>query len=119
MPKTIVNERDLDLAYEAIARDPRYAHFINIPERIIRCLDHFGITYPRVEVRRRLCVYYLFIGVVDDKIDRGELKIGKDILDRFNDRVPCSDDRIRTSRVSLVTEVLKQNISDDVYPTVV
>ena len=52
--------------WETIARDPRYAHFINIPERIIHCLDHFGINYDRVEVTRRLRAYYLFIGVVDE-----------------------------------------------------
>src|SRR5260221_1594597 len=119
MPETIADARDFDLAYEAIARDPRYTHFINIPDRIIRCLDHFGITCNRIEIRQRLRAYYLFIGVVDDRIDRGELEIGKDVLDRFNDRVPCSADRTVGSRVSLVTEVLKQNISDDDYPPVV
>ena len=119
MSETIVHDRDLDLAYQAIARDHRYAHFINIPERIIRCLDHFGITCNRIEVSQRLRAYYLFIGVVDDAIDSGKLEIGRDILDRFHHRVPCSDDRTRASRVSLVTEVLKQNISDDVYPLVV
>ena len=109
----------VDLAYQAIARDPRYAHFINIPERIIRCLDHFGIACDPVEVRQRLRAYYLFIGVVDDAIDCGKLEIGRDILERFHNRVPCFDDRTRGSRVSLVTEVLKRNISDEVYPLVV
>src|SRR5712692_3362709 len=119
MPVTIADDLDLDLAYQAIARDPRYAHFINIPERIIRCLDHFGIACNPVEVSQRLRAYYLFIGVVDDAIDSGKLEIGKDILERFHARVPCFDDRTRASRVSLVTEVLKQDISDDVYPLVV
>ena len=116
MPETIADACDFDLAYEAIARDPRYAHFINIPARIIRCLDHFGITCNRIEVGQRLRAYYLFIGVVDEAIDRGELEIGKDILDRFDDRAPASAARTVASRVSLVTEVLKQNISDDDYP---
>jgi hypothetical protein len=116
MTETIAHDRDFDLAYQAIARDPRYAHFINIPERIIRCLDHFGITCNRIEVSQRLRAYYLFIGVVDDAIDSGKLEIGKDILERFHNRVPCFDDRTRGSRVSLVTEVLKQAISDEVYP---
>src|SRR5712692_4650234 len=109
----------VDLAYQAIARDPRYAHFINIPERIIRCLDHFGIACDPVEIRQGLRAYYLFIGVVDDAIDCGKLEIGRDILERFRNRVPCFDDRTRGSRVSLVIEVLKQNISDEVYPLVV
>ena len=119
MPETIADACDFDLAYQAIARDPRYAHFINIPERIIRCLDYFHLACSRIEVRQRLRAYYLFIGMVDDRIDRGELEIGKDILERFNDRVPCSANRTVGSPVSLVTEVLKQNISDDVYPAVV
>jgi hypothetical protein len=116
MPATIVHDRDLHLAYQAIACDPRYAHFINVPDRIIRCLDHFGIACDRVEVRQRLRAYYLFIGVVDDAIDSGKLEIGKDILARFHVRVPCYDERTVGSRVSLVTEVLKQDISDEVYP---
>src|SRR5438552_15688241 len=101
MPETIADACDLDLAYQAIARDPRYAHFINIPERIIRCLDYFHLACNRIEVSQRLRAYYLFIGVVDDKIDRGTLEIGKDILERFNDRVPWSDDSTRASPVSL------------------
>ncbi len=119
MSETIADDRDLDRAYQAITRDPRYAHFINIPERIIRCLDYFHIACNRIEVRQRLRAYYLFIGVVDDKIDRGELEIGKDILERFQDRAACFDNRTLASGVSLVTEVLKQNISDDDYPPVV
>ncbi|HSP62386.1 MAG TPA: hypothetical protein VLQ90_05320 [Pyrinomonadaceae bacterium] len=119
MSETIADDRDLDLAYQAIARDPRYAHLINIPERIIRCLDHFGPACNRIEVRQKLRAYYLFIGVVDDKIDRDELEIGRDILEGFHHRVPCFDDRTRASSLSLVTEVLKQNISDDAYPLVV
>ena len=116
MSETIAHDRDLDLAYQAIARDPRYAHFINIPERIMRCLDHFGIACDPVEVRKRLRAYYLFIGVVDEAIDSGKLEIGKDILERFHVLVPCFDDRTLASRVSLVTEVLKQDLSDEVYP---
>src|SRR5712691_9311546 len=119
MPETIADACDLDLAYQAVGRDPRYAHFINIPERIIRCLDYFQLPCNRIEVSQRLRAYYLFIGVVDDRIDRGELEIGKDILEHFNDRVPCSADGTVGSRVSLVTEVLKQNISDDDYLAVV
>jgi hypothetical protein len=119
MPETIADACDFDLAYQAVARDPRYAHFMNIAERIIRCLDYFHLDCNRIGVRQRLRAYYLFIGVVDDRIDRGELEIGKDVLERFSDRVPCSADGARASRVTLVTEVLKQNISDDVYPAAV
>ena len=40
--------------WETIARDPRYAHFINIPERIIRRLDYFEIKCNQAKVRRTL-----------------------------------------------------------------
>jgi len=29
---------DFEAAYQAIASDPKYSHFVNIPARIIRCL---------------------------------------------------------------------------------
>src|SRR5713101_8157293 len=106
MSETIADDRDLDRAYQAITRDPRYAHFINIPERIIRCLDYFGIACDRTEVRQRLRAYYLFIGVADEAIDAGKIEMGEHILARFHDRVPSFDQR--TSRVGVATEVLKQ-----------
>src|SRR5262245_31941288 len=75
---------DLD-AYESIAADPRYRHFINIPERVTRCLDHFGIKYSHADVGQRLRVYYLFIGVVDEAIDFGAREAGEDILARLQE----------------------------------
>lgn len=112
---TEMTARDVRLdAYESIACDPRYAHFINIPERIIRCLDHFAIEYNCNEVRRRLLAYYLFIGVVDDAIDSGKVEVGREILGRFHGRLPGFPDR--TSRVDLAIEVLKDNICEEIYP---
>src|SRR5215831_11041343 len=115
MPEITTREIDLD-AYESIVRDPRYAHFVNIPERITRCLDHFAIGYNGNEVRRKLLAYYLFIGVVDDAIDLGEIEIevGSQSLARFHDRCPGFSNR--TSRVGLATDVLKNNICEEVYP---
>src|SRR2546425_10402077 len=40
--------------YEDIACDGRYQHFVRIPPRIVRCLDHFGIESNRTLVRKRL-----------------------------------------------------------------
>ena len=116
MSETIAHDRELDQAYQRIASDPRYAHFINIPERIIRCLDYFGIACDRTEVRQRLRAYYLFIGVADEAIDAGKIEMGEHILARFHDRVPSFDQR--TSRVGVATEVLKQNIGDEIYPAI-
>src|SRR5438105_13756246 len=100
--------------WKIIARDSRYAHFINIPERIIRCLDHFDIECDQEEVRRTLRAYYLFIGVVDDAIDSGEIEMGEHILACFYDRDRSFDQR--TWRVRVTIDVLKQNISDEIYP---
>src|SRR5437764_1905295 len=105
--KMIWDKAKLD-GWETIARDPRYAHFINIPERIIRCLDYFKIKSNQAKVRRTLRAYYLFIGVVDDAIDSDEIEIGRHILACFYDRVRAFDRR--TSQVRLTIEVLKQNI---------
>src|SRR5438132_5672728 len=98
--------------WETIARDPRYAHFVNIPDRIIRCLDYFEIKCNQTKVRRTLRAYYLFIGVVDDAIDSGEIEMGRHILACFYDRVRAFDRR--TSQVRVTIEVLKQNIDDEI-----
>ena len=98
--------------WETIARDPRYAHFVNIPGRIIRCLDYFKIKCNQAKVRRALRAYYLFIGVVDDAIDSGEIEMGQHILACFYDRVRAFDRR--TSQVRVTIEVLKQNIDDEI-----
>src|SRR5216684_1045414 len=101
---------ELERLYQTIALDPRYAHFANIPERIIRCLNHFRVVCDPIEARKRLLSYYLFIGVVDETIDCGRLEIGQQVLDRFSTRIPCLDEETQRSAVNLMTEILKQHI---------
>jgi len=101
-------------AYDTIAHDPKYRHFVRIPERIIHCLDYFRIAGNRVAVRRVLHAYYVFIGVVDNAIDSGELGIGSVVLYHFERRTPVIGEST-ISDVTLMTEVLKCHISDDVY----
>ena len=60
---------DVEHAYQTLAAAPKYKHFVRIPDRIIQCIDYFGIECDRVTTRERLQAYYLFIGVVDDAID--------------------------------------------------
>jgi hypothetical protein len=109
---------DVERLYQTIVLDPKFAHFVHIPERIIHCLDHFGVGCDRMEIEVRLRSYYLFIGVVDDAIDSGQLEIGKQILERLGTRIPSFDEQTRVSCVHLATEVLKRDISDEVYPAV-
>jgi len=110
---------DFEAAYRAIASDPKYNHFVNIPARIIRCLDYFGIAGDRELIRGRLQSYYLFIGVVDNAIDSGQIGIGARVLNCLNTQVPMFDGNSRDCRVKLITEVLKHHISDDCYPLII
>ena len=110
---------DFVAAYQAMANDPKYNHFVNIPARIIRCLDYFGIAGDRELIRGRLQSYYLFIGVVDNAIDSGQIGIGARVLNCLNTQVPMFDGNSRDCRVKLITEVLKHHISDDCYPLII
>src|SRR5258708_10418010 len=71
-------------AYQDLAGDPRYRHFVHIPDRIIQCIDYFGIPCDRTAASNRLHAYYLFIGVVDDAIDSGKIEAGRAILEYLN-----------------------------------
>ena len=110
---------DFEVAYQAIANDPNYKHFVNIPARITGCLDYFATAGDRELISGRLQSYYLFIGVVDNAMDSGQIGIGATVLDCLNTRVPMFDSNSRNSRVKLIAEVLKHHISDDSYPVIV
>ena len=103
-------------AYRHLADDPKYQHFVRIPDRIIQCIGYFGIACDHTAVRARLHAYYLFIGVVDDAIDSGRIDAGKLILKYLNTLAPEFDDEARRSSVRLITEVLKCSISEDAHP---
>lgn len=103
-------------AYHDLGDDPKYHHFVRIPDRIIQCVDYFGIECDRVATRARLHAYYLFIGVVDDAIDSGQIDTGRLILDYLSTRVPLFDETVRRSRVKLITEILKCQADEETYP---
>lgn len=105
---------DVRRAYQDLAEDPKYQHFVRIPERILRCLDYFGVACKREETRDRLLSYYLFIGVVDSAIDSGHVEGGERILTQLSSRAHFPDAEIESVR--LATSVLKSQISDDSYP---
>lgn len=107
---------DVSLAYQAIADDPKYKHFVRIPDRIIRCIEHFGIRCDPLVTGARLRAYYLFIGVVDDAIDSGQIGTGRLILDYLSRPLPLFNETVRRSRVKLITEILKYQASDETYP---
>lgn len=104
---------DVDNAYRAIAGDPQYRHFINIPARIVQCIDYFGIAGNREMIKDRLQSYYLFIGVIDNALDSTQLSIGAGVLDCLEARSPALEEACRQSDVSLVTAVLKCHIHND------
>lgn len=108
---------DIRRAYHDLANLPKYQHFLHIPDRIIQCMDYFGITCDRPVTRARLLAYYLFIGVVDDAIDSGKIDTGRLILEEFlGTPQPVFDAEARRSSVRLITEILKSTISDQIYP---
>ena len=110
---------DVRRAYQDLADDPKYQHFVRIPDRIVQCVDHFGIRCDRTAVRMRLHTYYLFIGVVDDAIDSGRIDTGSLILEYLSTPSPVFDEEARRSSVKLMTEVLKSHISDETYPLMI
>ena len=98
---------------QQIARSPKYQHFVNIPGRIIRCLDYLGIAGDRELIKNRLQAYYLFIGVVDEAIDSEGLGIGAEVLEYLTSRDSPGDRLRKYSIVTAVTQLLKQQMDED------
>jgi hypothetical protein len=103
-------------AYRDLAADSRYRHFVRIPDRIIQCVDYFGVACDHAAVRAKLHAYYLFIGVVDDAIDSSRIDTGKLILEYLSTSTPDFDEAARYSCVRLITEILKVHIDQGDYP---
>ncbi len=106
----------IDRAYQDLAADPRYRHFVSIPDRIIRSIDHFGVPCDRPVARARLHAYYLFIGVIDDAIDSGTIAAGRLILDDLSNPAPLFTEETSQSKVRLITAILKNHLHDEIYP---
>ena len=107
-------DETLSRRFDGVSKDPRYRHFVRIPQRILRCLDYFEIECDRAAVARRLRAYYLFIGVLDDAIDSGQLEAGRIALQRFQSK----DTRVESttlSDVNVMIEVLKCEACDEAY----
>ena len=92
------NEIEITKRYEAVACDPRYFQFANIPNRILSCLESYATVRQPEMIQARLLAYYLFIGVVDDDIEAGEFEIGEKILSRLANPLPCFDEHARSSK---------------------
>jgi hypothetical protein len=106
---------DVARAYRDLADLPKYKHFVRIPDRILQCIDYFGIACDRVATRTRLHAYYLFIGVVDDAIDSGRVDTGRLILEYLGTPAPLFDEEVRLSNVRLITEILKSHATGANY----
>jgi hypothetical protein len=101
--------------YRDIADDPKYQHFVRIPDRLLHCIDYFGIECDREVTRSRLHAYYLFIGVADDAIDSGRVDTAKRVLAYLTTPAPVFDDIPEPSNVRLLTEILKSQVNDETY----
>jgi hypothetical protein len=99
-----------------IANDPKYQHFVRIPDRILQCIDYFGIECDREVTRSRLLTYYLFIGVADDAIDSGRIDTGRLILDYLTAPAAAFDETEGRSNLRLLTEILKCQTDNETYP---
>jgi hypothetical protein len=108
---------DIERSYRALADDPKYKHFVSIPARILRCVDYFGLECDRTETTARLRSYYLFIGVVDNAIDSGNVDTGELVLGYLSAQNSLPEEEIVSSSLRLVTEILKRHISDASYST--
>lgn len=117
-PQNSFSSADSQRRYQAIGANRKYRHFTRIPRRIIRCLDYFGVSCDSVVVERRLRAYYLFIGVVDNAIDSGQLQVSQIVLRHFESRATRLDQSTNVSEIALVTERLINEISDETYPEV-
>jgi hypothetical protein len=103
------------VAYRDLSADPRYRHFVRIPDRIIQCVDYFGVACDHAAVKAKLHAYYLFIGVVDDAIDSSRIDAGKLILEYLSTPAPEFDEAAGYSSVRLITEILKVHINHGDY----
>jgi len=110
---------NLQGSYDDLARDPKYQHFARIPDRIIQCIDYFGIACNREVTQARLQAYYLFIGVVDDAIDSGRIDTGRFVFDHLGRAAPVFDEATQRSSVRLITEILKSHLCEETRPLIV
>lgn len=110
------SEDAADAVFDRIAREPRYQHFVRIPNRIVSCLDYFEVVVDRAAAERALCAYYLFIGVVDQALDSGDDRIATMVFDRLKSLVI---DHSVVSDAAFMTETLKRELDHNTRPMIV
>ena len=111
----LVDPGEIEQRYDAIAHDASYFQFANIPARILSCLEQYATVRQPETIQARLLAYYLFIGIVDDEIESGDPEIGRRILERLSNPLPCFDETVRMSKPEFMTEVLKRHINPFVH----
>src|SRR5215207_7953732 len=109
-------EADAERRYRDISRDERYGHYARIPERVCRCLEHFGVHFDRAAVAERLRTYYVFVGVADDAIDAGSVHAGARILEQLIADAPAFEEGPPLSAAGLATEALRRHLCTDPHP---
>ena len=102
--------------YDQILGAARYRHFARIPGRIVRCLNYFKVGGDHAAAARILGAYYLFIAVVDDAIDSGELQTAAKVFEHL---AMCKQaDPSDLSEVAVMTENLKRQLDYKVDSTI-
>jgi hypothetical protein len=101
----------------SIYTHPCFQHYIRIPERICNSLDFFQIDYDRPNVHEILKSFYLFIGIVDDAMDRISFSIARNVLDQLK-QINSFSESVMEVPYKLATELLKKQIDPSVYDAV-
>ena len=112
---------DRPSTYDELLGAPRYRHFARIPGRSVRCLNYFKVGGDHAAAARILGAYYLFIAVVDDAIDSGELQTAAKVFEHLvgqDQQVSSNLTSSNLSGVELMTENLRRQLDYQVDPSI-
>lgn len=112
-PSLAIRRQQAAALYAELEKDPRFAHYIQIPGHIAGALSYFPVKFDYNQVHERLFAYYFYIGVVDDVIDRAEMQEGLEVLNRLVQTIREPAVTWPPTPVSVVTERLASFITPD------
>lgn len=113
IPDLAIRKQQAAALYAELEKDPRFAHYIQIPGHIAGSLSYFPVEFDYNQVHARLFAYYFYIGVVDDVIDRAEMQEGLEVLNQLVQTIREPAVTWPPTPVSVVTEKLATFITPD------